>query len=197
MGRARRWFVHSPFSALSRSLNRKSSRESALKARPESPTVHAVHRLDKVRLTALIVDPHSSAPALSQAVTGALLLAKSPAIATRLVQQLQRHEIQKMYLAVVHGQLRPGFEGDIRGHLRMDLERVRVCGDDEGVEAHTQWQCISSSVRTCLRSALALADASSLIQPRFSLLQLRPMTGRKHQLRVHCSDVLKGECRRA
>lgn len=95
-------------------------------------------------LFALLAHPTS----LSQATTGALLLAKSPAIAARLVQQLQRHEIKKTYLAVVHGSLRPGFEGDIRNHLRMDLERVRVCGDDEGVEAHTQWQCISVSVCT-------------------------------------------------
>mmetsp|Transcript_12011 Transcript_12011/g.43850 ORF Transcript_12011/g.43850 Transcript_12011/m.43850 type:complete len:241 (-) Transcript_12011:1737-2459(-) len=28
-------------------------------------------------------------------------------------------------------------------------------------------------------------------QPAFSWLELRPMTGRKHQLRVHCSHVLK------
>ncbi|KAL7337568.1 pseudouridine synthase [Rhodotorula toruloides] len=143
-----------------------------LKARPESPTLHAVHRLDKVRShgssSPLLGHPTS----LSQATTGALLLAKSPAIAARLVQQLQRHEIKKTYLAVVHGQLRPGFEGDIRNRLRMDLERVRVCGDDEGVEAHTQWQCIS-------------------VSSRFSLLRLSPTSGRKHQLRVHCADVLK------
>ncbi|BGP21792.1 hypothetical protein JCM10295v2_000667 [Rhodotorula toruloides] len=125
----------------------------ALKARPESPALHAVHRLDK-------------------AVTGALLLAKSPTIAARLVQQLQRHEIKKTYLAVVHGQLRPGFEGDIRNHLRKDLERVRVCGETEGLEAHTQWQCIS-------------------VSSRFSLLRLNPTTGRKHQLRIHCADVLR------
>lgn len=31
------------------------------------------------------------------------------------------------------------------------------------------------------------------IQSRFSLLRLSPTTGRKHQLRVHCADVLKGE----
>ncbi|GJN91750.1 hypothetical protein Rhopal_004773-T1 [Rhodotorula paludigena] len=123
-----------------------------LEARPESPTLFPVHRLDK-------------------AVSGCLVLAKSAPTAKRLAQQFQHNLVRKDYLAVVHGQLRPGFEGLVDQPLAVGDNRVRV-DDTEGVAARTRWECLSSA-------------------PHFSLLRLEPETGRKHQLRVHCADVLK------
>ncbi|BGP36868.1 hypothetical protein JCM10449v2_000770 [Rhodotorula kratochvilovae] len=125
----------------------------ALKARPESPEVYTVHRLDK-------------------ATSGALLLAKSRPIAQRLSQQLAKHEVDRAYLAIVHGQLRAGYEGVIDTRLRVDDDRVRICASDDGVEAQTRWECLAAS-------------------RNFSLLRLEPQTGRKHQLRVHCAEILK------
>ncbi|GAA6053529.1 hypothetical protein JCM3770_000311 [Rhodotorula araucariae] len=125
----------------------------ALKARPESPDIYTVHRLDK-------------------ATSGALLLAKSRPIAHRLSQQLAKHDVDRTYLAVVHGQLLQGYHGQVDARLRIDDDRVRVCAIDDGVDANTHWQCIAAS-------------------RNFSLLRLEPQTGRKHQLRVHCAEILK------
>lgn len=104
----------------------------SLRSRPESPSIHPVHRLDK-------------------ATTGALLLSKSQLHAARLSQQLAKHQVQREYLAVVFGQLKVGFKGVVEHKLRVDEDRVRVVrgreGEPEGVEARTEWQCIASSVR--------------------------------------------------
>ncbi|GAA5934167.1 hypothetical protein JCM3775_006924 [Rhodotorula graminis] len=125
----------------------------ALKARPESPELYTVHRLDK-------------------STTGALLVAKSRTAAKTLSAQLAKHDVARSYLAVVHGQLREGFEGTVDRPLRLDHDKVRLCPEGEGVHASTRWQCIAAS-------------------RLFSLVRLEPETGRKHQLRIHCADVLK------
>ncbi|GAA5897432.1 hypothetical protein JCM8208_003270 [Rhodotorula glutinis] len=125
----------------------------ALKARPESPELYTVHRLDK-------------------STTGALLVAKSRTAAKTLSAQLARHDVARSYLAVVHGHLRDGFEGQVDRPLRLDHDKVRLCPEGEGVDASTRWQCIAAS-------------------RLFSLVRLEPETGRKHQLRIHCADVLK------
>ncbi|GAA5835907.1 hypothetical protein JCM3766R1_005093 [Sporobolomyces carnicolor] len=128
-----------------------------LRGRPESPNVFPVHRLDK-------------------STTGTLLVAKSQLHAARLSQQLAKHEIEREYLAIVHGQLRVGFKGTVADRLRVDDDRVRVArgreGEPEGVDARTDWECVANS-------------------PGFSLLSLTPSTGRKHQLRVHVSQCIR------
>ncbi|GAA5843980.1 hypothetical protein JCM5353_000051 [Sporobolomyces roseus] len=129
----------------------------SLRSRPESPSIHPVHRLDK-------------------ATTGTLLIAKSTLHAARLSQQLEKHQIQRKYLAIVFGQLKVGFKGVVEDKLRVDEDRVRVArgreGEPEGVEARTEWECVASS-------------------PSYSLLSLSPSTGRKHQLRVHLAECLQ------
>ncbi|GAA5941940.1 hypothetical protein JCM10213_004341 [Rhodosporidiobolus nylandii] len=110
---------------------------------------------------------------LDKSTTGCLLLALSPLLASRLQTQLQQHAVKRTYLAVVHGRIKPGFVGAVDGRLRMDDDRVRVCDEADGVEARTDWECLDSS------------------KTGFSLLRLKPQTGRKHQLRIHCADVLR------
>ncbi|SCZ90956.1 BZ3500_MvSof-1268-A1-R1_Chr1-3g02419 [Microbotryum saponariae] len=135
-----------------------------LKKRIDSGDLHPVHRLDK-------------------ATTGTLILSKNAQAYKNLCSQLTRHEISRKYLAIVHGRLKPGYRDVIDAPLRVDQDRVRM--DHEPVtdlaseelgkimEAKTEWECLASS-------------SSNL-----SLLLLSPQTGRKHQLRVHCSQVLR------
>ncbi|POY71496.1 hypothetical protein BMF94_5809 [Rhodotorula taiwanensis] len=122
------------------------------------PDVHPVHRLDK-------------------STTGCLLVARTKQVAQRLSLQFQTGQVQRNYLAVVHGQLKQGYKGDIEARLRVDDDRVRVAWPDDAeadtLAAATAWECLAAS-------------------DRYSLLRLSPRVGaRKHQLRVHCADVLQ------
>jgi hypothetical protein len=74
----------------------------------------------------------------------------------------------------------------------MDEDRVRVCEDGEGVEARTEWECLAASVRFSYTPSSRAPTDDSEKQSDYSLLRLKPATGRKHQLRVHCADVLRG-----
>lgn len=112
---------------------------------------------------------------LDKATTGTLLLAKSKLHAKRFSQALQSHQLERSYLAVTHGSIQPGFQATIEAALRVDDDLVRLATASDSstaIEAVTRWKCLSSS-------------------ERFSLIELQPATGRKHQLRVHCAEVLR------
>ena len=74
--------------------------------------------------------------------------------------------MQKQYHALVHGALDPAF-GDIHARLGPDpTHRIKQMVADDGKVAETHYEQLSSSADT-------------------SLVQLNPVTGRTHQLRVH------------
>lgn len=108
-----------------------------------------------------------------QSTTGCLVLAKSSVQAKKLSKQFAAHEIQRSYLGIVHGSIKKGFVGEVETRLRVDDDCVRKAEGESGMAASTKWQCLSSS-------------------GSHSLLHLEPGTGRKHQLRVHCAETLKG-----
>lgn len=114
---------------------------------------------------------------LDKSTTGCLLVARTKQVAARLSQQLQQGQIAREYLAVVHGQLKQGYKGTVNHRLRVDDDRVRRAWPDDSdadtLAASTKWECLATA-------------------PRYSLLRLEPLVGaRKHQLRVHCADVLQ------
>lgn len=78
----------------------------------------------------------------------------------------------------------------------MDEDLVRVVDGEEegGMEASTKWKCLSASVSAGhdRRASQGSRSFYSASQASHSLLSLLPATGRKHQLRVHCAEVLKG-----
>jgi len=114
--------------------------------------------------------------------------------AKKFSKAFQSHQVQRDYLAVVHGSLKPGFEGEVDSALRVDEDRVRLASEDDyylGLEAKTKWRCLIASVS--LSALPHSVSAEPLPQPTHSLLSLSPSTGRKHQLRIHCAEVLKGE----
>ena len=102
-----------------------------------------------------------------------LLLARTRKSATRLTSLFRTRDMRKIYWAVVVGRPKVD-EGDIRLALAKRLGRP-----GEGEERMVVDEKDGEAARTLFR----LLDAAS---KKVSLLELEPLTGRTHQLRVHC-----------
>lgn len=128
----------------------------------ESRHLHPVHRLD-------------------MDTSGIMVFAKTPEAAVNLRKQFEEHSVRKTYMARVCSEGNSG--GNFRAanaHGRIDLplsadydERPRQKVDfKQGKAAHTEYKVISEN-------SDGTAD-----------LLLYPLTGRTHQLRVHCAHHL-------
>jgi 23S rRNA pseudouridine1911/1915/1917 synthase len=108
---------------------------------------------------------------LDKPVSGVLLFARTSKSAARLSEQFRAGSVEKVYWAVVEGEL-PGEAGTLEDWLRKDRTRgvVEVVGPHEP-EA---------------RQALLHYHRRS-VHDGLSWLELRPQTGRTHQLRVQLS----------
>jgi 23S rRNA pseudouridine1911/1915/1917 synthase len=111
--------------------------------------VHHVHRLDRD-------------------TSGVLVFAKNTWIREGLQKLFAAHEIERVYVAVVHGKLREP-SGTFRSFLAED-EELRVKSGAEGKEAITHYRTIASG-------------------KRFSMLEVTLETGRRNQIRVHLADA--------
>lgn len=107
---------------------------------------------------------------LDAKTSGILLLARSPEMATQLTDQFARREVEKVYHAVVKG---------IPGEGVFDL-KVKKAKRGNKAHATTAYQ----TVRTVYTQLAHKGE----INLALSLLELRPTTGRWHQLRQHCSQ---------
>ncbi len=125
---------------------------------------------------------------LDQATSGLLMFARSKSIQSALSRMFAKREIEKRYLALVEGKLR---EGDTAHWQQIDLplaadwpNRPRQRVDSaHGKPALTRYRVLDY-------------DASG----HCTRVELAPVTGRSHQLRVHmqaighpiCGDTLYG-----
>lgn len=111
---------------------------------------------------------------LDMATSGLLLMARSLVMQRALSQQFERREVHKRYTAVVDGQLRPAASpegwGLIDLPIAVDWPRrpLRIIDAALGKPSQTHWR------------VLAFDDAAHNTR-----LELAPLTGRSHQLRVH------------
>ncbi len=110
---------------------------------------------------------------LDRDTSGVLVLARSAQVAAELGEAFRRHEIRKLYWAVVIG-------GPRRDQGRMDLPLAKLPGlRGDRVRADA---AVGDKAITDFR---LLARAGHL----FAWLALSPLTGRTHQLRVHCATA--------
>ena len=125
--------------------------------------VYPVHRLDKP-------------------TSGILLFALSPDIARQLSLLFEQRQVHKQYLAVVRGHCPE--QGEIDHPLKEQRDKIadaRMRDDKPAQEA-----------TTCFRR-LATVELPGAVdrypQTRYSLVQLSPLTGRRHQLRRHMKHI--------
>jgi len=120
---------------------------------------------------------------LDKHTSGAVLIAKRPAVHAALQRAMEARLIDKHYVAIVWGRPSP-----MRGTINLALDRDpwdrrRITVTDRGGQPSvTKYErlAVSSLGPPPLAGALAKADT-------FSLVRCRLITGRTHQIRVHLS----------
>ena len=115
---------------------------------------------------------------LDRETSGVTVVAKSTAIAGELGRLWEARAVEKEYVAIVHGSVRDE-HGLIDAPLGKDeLSRVAIkdCVRADGTSAQTEFHVERRLTK----------PASG---PAYSLLRLRPLTGRKHQIRIHLAHI--------
>ncbi|ANE76329.1 tRNA pseudouridine(65) synthase TruC [Dickeya solani] len=119
---------------------------------------------------------------LDRPTSGVLLMALSPEVARLLAQQFEHHQMEKTYHAVVRGYVME--DGVIDYALTEELDRIA----DKFADPDKAPQPAVSHYRVLARAEMPVA-IGRYDTARYSLLQLNPKTGRKHQLRRHMSHL--------
>ena len=115
---------------------------------------------------------------LDQATSGLVLMARTAAAQRRLGDAFAARAVDKRYHAVVHGQLRASDTPDGWGLIDLPLARdwprrpMQKVDLAHGKPSQTRWRVLHHD---------AAADTTRL--------ELQPLTGRTHQLRVHLAAI--------
>ncbi len=121
---------------------------------------------------------------LDRPVSGVILFARNTKAARRLAEQFQQRQVQKVYWAVVEGEVEPA-QGVWEDWLRKVAEEARA-------------ERVAPDTPSARHALLRYRRVASI--PGRTFLEIEPQTGRMHQIRVQaavrgwpiCGDVLYG-----
>ena len=119
---------------------------------------------------------------LDKPTSGVLLFALSASTARVLGEQFGQHHPKKTYLAVVRGFVEAS--GEVNHPLREKLDKIvdkQACQNKEAQEAITAYAPLAK-----VELPYAVGGFDTV---RYSLVALKPSTGRKHQLRRHMKHL--------
>jgi len=118
---------------------------------------------------------------LDRPTSGVLLFALDKDSARNMMLQFSEHSMHKRYLAIVRGHLG---DGELDYPLQEILDKIadkKAKQDKPAQPSFTEYRCLA---QTTLAIAVRPYDSS-----RYSLMELTPKTGRKHQLRRHMAHL--------
>ena len=121
---------------------------------------------------------------LDRPTSGVLLLALDPTTARLLGELIAQQRLEKTYHAIVRGWLAETGEIDYPlAYLPDKMADRNRQREKPPQEALTRYRCL-------VRSELPFASDGKHPTSRYSLVALRPLQGRKHQLRRHLKHIL-------
>nr|WP_314899854.1 pseudouridine synthase [uncultured Deefgea sp.] len=119
---------------------------------------------------------------LDKATSGVLLFGLNPAAARALSMQFAAREVHKQYLAIVRGW--PTEAGHIDHPLELRKDDVELFGDEvpKGAqESQTEYRCLATIELPW--------TVDKYPSSRYALVELNPLTGRRHQIRRHLKHI--------
>lgn len=137
---------------------------------------------------------------LDRDTSGLILIAKNEEVFLNLQKQFMEREVEKEYLAVVWGFVRP--QAGQTGNMECTPGQVQKFSITEPISRHKKdpriWVCGTGvGERNSKRDAETVVEILKSLQPPLdkggvnstTLLKLFPKTGRTHQLRLHCRFI--------
>ncbi|MFT6168950.1 MAG: 23S rRNA pseudouridine955/2504/2580 synthase [Celeribacter sp.] len=121
---------------------------------------------------------------LDKDTSGALVLARTPAMATKLTEAFRHRNTRKIYWALVAGVPVP-YLGEIKYGL------VKAMGRGKGGEGEKMFAVHPRDVDSTegAKRASSLYATLYRVGSRASWVAMEPLTGRTHQLRVHMAEI--------